>query len=126
MTGSHPTPTELEHYVMGALGVDHCERLEAHCGECDGCAAALAQEARLELAFERVARRSIRSRRGRPVRAAGYGAAGLLAVAAATFLWVGRTSATTAAAGERMGTARRYAVDDAAILDAQNDALDGG
>jgi anti-sigma factor RsiW len=126
MTALHVTPVELELYVLGGLGPADSERLEAHCGGCRACAVALMSEARLELAFEQVAKRSIRSRMLRPVRTAGYAAAGLLAMAAAVVLWVGRAPLPATAAGEGMGTASQHPAADAEILDARNDALDGG
>lgn len=52
----HPSLNDLEHYVMGALDAVAAARVEAHVGECERCAAALAHEASLELAFEQVAR----------------------------------------------------------------------
>ena len=63
-----------------------------------------------------------------PIRPAGLlarGAAGLLAMAAAVALWIGRTPG---ASGEGGVTASvpHHAMDDGAILDALNDALDGG
>ena len=112
----------------GALDPDRIESFEAHCAECDACAAALAGEARLEVAFEQVARRPVRVASSRPLRAAAYGAAGLVAMAAAVVLWFGHspTGATAAAAGEGATPAVHHAMDDGAILDARNDALDGG
>jgi hypothetical protein len=128
MSGRHATVAELELYVLGALDAGRVESFEAHCAECDGCAAALAGEARLELAFERVQKRATRLERARPMRAVAYGAVGMLAMAAAALLWVGHRSIAGAA-----GTASNAAAavghapsEDAAILDARNDALDGG
>jgi anti-sigma factor RsiW len=131
MSGRHATAADLESYVLGALGPDRIESFEAHCAECDACAAALAGEARLEVAFEQVARRPVRvasPRPPHPLRAAAYGAAGLVAMAAAVVLWFGHspTGATAAAAGEGATPAVHHAMDDGAILDARNDALDGG
>jgi hypothetical protein len=126
MSGRCRTAAELELYVMGALDASLVEGFEAHCAECDRCAAALAGEAQLEVAFEQVASRPTRiAATARPVRAVAYGVVGVLAVAAASVLWVGRAPATTAtAAGE--GSPVHHAMDDGAILDARNDALDGG
>ena len=125
MNGHHATATELEAYVLGALDLGRVESFEAHCAECDACAAALAGEARLEVAFETVARRPSRLPVARPLRAAAYGAAGLVAMAAAVLLWFGHSPAT-AATGEGTATAGHNALEDGAILDARNDALDGG
>jgi hypothetical protein len=121
----HATAKELELYVLGALDGARAEAFEAHCASCDACAAALSGEASLEIAFEQVAKRSVRMQAAKPVRAAAYGAVGLLAMAAAVVLWFGHAPV---AAGAGEGTASRaYApMDDAAILDARNDALDGG
>jgi anti-sigma factor RsiW len=136
MSGRHATAADLESYVLGALDPERIESFEAHCAECDACAAALAGEARLEVAFEQVARRPVRVASPRPhplhpLRAAAYGAAGLVAMAAAVVLWFGHspasaTAAAAAAAGEAATPAVHHAMDDGAILDARNDALDGG
>jgi anti-sigma factor RsiW len=129
MTGRHATVAELELYVLGGLDAARVDDFEAHCAECDSCAAALAGEAQLEVAFEQVARRSVsRISMAHPLRVAAYGAAGLLAMAAAMLLWFGHASAGAAAAGAGEGTASmtHHAMDDGAILDSMNDALDGG
>jgi hypothetical protein len=124
----HATAAELELYVMGALDASRVEAFEAHCAECDACAAALSGEARLEMAFEQVQRVSARARVVVPVRAVAYGAAGLVAMAAAMLLWVGHGSLAPASPGAGDGTAAvgHAPMDDGAILDARNDALDGG
>ncbi len=128
MSGRHATPAELELYVMGALDADRSEAFEAHCAACDACAAALSGEASLEMAFEQVGRRAAREKLARPLRAVAYGAAGVLAMAAAALLWIGHTP--TAGAGEGtaggLGNVSHAPMDDGAILDARNDALDGG
>lgn len=126
MSGQHATPAELELYVLGALGDDRVESFEAHCAACDACAAALSGEAKLELAFEQVTRRAVRTRVERPMRAVAYGAAGVLAMAAAVLLWIGHSTPSAAAAGEGTAGISRSPVSDGAILDARNDALDGG
>jgi anti-sigma factor RsiW len=126
MNGRHATAAELEAYVLGALDGGRIESFEAHCAECDACAAALAGEAQLEVAFETIARRPSRLPVARPLRAAAYGAAGLVAMAAAVLLWFGHTPATAATAGDGPAAAAHHAMDDGAILDARNDALDGG
>lgn len=125
MSTRHATSAELELYVLGGLDAARAERVEAHCVECAPCAAALAGEARLETAFEQIAARSVRASMMRPARAATYGAASLLAVAAATAIWVGHAPVGTGA-GEGTASAPHHALDDGAILDARNDALDGG
>jgi hypothetical protein len=122
MSGRHATMAELELYVLGALDADRTEAFETHCAACDTCAAALAGEATLEIAFEQVAKRAARVQVVRPMRAVAYGAAGVLAMAAAALLWIGHTPA----AGEGTAAASHAPMDDGAILDARNDALDGG
>lgn len=147
MSARHRTAAELEAYVMGALGGSAAEELEAHAAECEECAAALAREARMEMAFEQVAKQAA----ARPVvemvararRAAAYGAAGVVAMAAAVLLWVGAGGAavhgvahssngraTGAAVGDPGGEGtpvlQSSGRDGAVILDARNDALDGG
>jgi hypothetical protein len=124
MTGRHATAAELELYVLGALDVGRIEAFEAHCAECDVCASALAGEASLEIAFEQVAKRATRVQTTRPLRAVAYGAAGVLAMAAAALLWIGHTPTT--GAGEGTAAVGHAPMDDGAILDARNDALDGG
>ena len=125
MIGRHATAAEMEAYVMGALEPSRIEAFEAHCAGCEACAAALSGEARLEVAFETVARRPSRLPVARPMRVAMYGAAGLAAMAAAVLLWFGHAPAS-AAAGEGTAAAGHHSMEDGAILDARNDALDGG
>jgi anti-sigma factor RsiW len=137
MSHRHATSAELELYVLGGLDPERAAMVEEHCATCDTCARALAGEARLEVAFEQVARRAehapiIARPRGDeagPVvgglRAAAYGAAGLVAMAAAVLLWFGRAAAT-ATTGEGTAAAAHHSMQDGAILDAKNDALDGG
>ena len=125
MSTEHATSAELELYVLGALSGGQAERVEAHCVHCAACAAALAGEARLETAFEQVAARSARTSAARATRAAAYGAAGLLAMAAAVALWIGHTPGS-AGEGGATASAPHHAMEDGAILDALNDALDGG
>lgn len=129
----HATATELELYVMGALDAGRAQAVEAHCASCDRCSASLAGEASLEIAFEQVAKKASRVAAARPARAVAYGAAGLLAMAAAALLWIGHAPPSSVAAGAAGpgagdGTASvgHSAVQDGAILDARNDALDGG
>jgi hypothetical protein len=137
MNGRHATPAELELYVVGALDAGGVGALEAHCTACEVCGAALAAEAALEMAFERVASRAPAEgtvgsfadglRAAVSFRAAAYGAAGVVAMAAAVLLWFGRTPASAAsAATEGSAAAMHHPMDDGAILDARNDALDGG
>ena len=94
MTGRHATSAELELYVMGALDGGSAEWLEVHAATCEVCASALAHEANLEMAFEQVSKRATRTLG--VLRAAGYGGAGLVAVAAGLLLWIGRGSAPVA------------------------------
>lgn len=123
----HATAAELELYVLGALDADRVESFEAHCAECDACAAALAGEASLEIAFEQVQERASRVQPvRRPMRAVAYGAAGVLAMAAAVLLWIGHGSMASVGVGEGTAAIGHAPLDDGAILDARNDALDGG
>ena len=126
MSAVHATARELEAYVMGALDAPRAEAVESHCAACEQCSAALAGEASLEIAFEQVAKRVSRVPAHRPLRAAAYAAAGVLAMAAAAVLWVGRAPAAAAAAGDGTASVGHSAIQDGAILDARNDALDGG
>jgi ferric-dicitrate binding protein FerR (iron transport regulator) len=128
MSGRHATAGELELYVLGALDAGRVDSFEAHCAVCDTCAAALSGEASLEIAFEQVAARTARGAAVRPWRAVAYGAAGVMAMAAAALLWIGRSSpAVAVGAGEATAAGRRAPMDDGAIIfDARNDALDGG
>jgi anti-sigma factor RsiW len=126
MSHRHATSAELELYVLGGLDPDRAAVVEEHCASCDACARGLAGEARLEVAFEQVARRVERAPVvARPVRAAAYGAAGLVAMAAAVLLWFGRAAATQTT-GDGTAAAAHHSMQDGAILDARNDALDGG
>ena len=136
MSGRHATSAELELWVLGGLDPERAAAVEEHCTSCEACARALAGEARLEVAFEQVAQ-ACPARAGnderapalvaaRPVRAAAYGAAGLVAMAAAVLLWFGRAAATPATSGEGTAAAGHHSMQDGAILDARNDALDGG
>ena len=51
----HASSGDLELYVIGALDPVSAARVEAHVCDCDACAAVLAGEARLEMAFEQIA-----------------------------------------------------------------------
>jgi anti-sigma factor RsiW len=127
MSGRHATAAELELYVLGALDADQVGSFEAHCAACDACAAALSGEASLELSFEQVARRSARAvPAARPLRTVAYGVAGVVAMAATVLLWMGRPAAGVGGAGEGTAAMSHAPLDDGAILDARNDALDGG
>ena len=136
MSHRHATSAELELYVLGGLDPERAAVVEEHCASCDACARGLAGEARLEVAFEQVARAerapvAARRRGGEAVpvlgglRAAAYGAAGLVAMAAAVLLWFGRAAATPTT-GEGTAAAAHHTMQDGAILDARTDALDGG
>jgi anti-sigma factor RsiW len=127
MSTQHATSAELELYVLGALETAHAEKVEAHCAACDRCAAALAGEARLETAFEQVAARSVRPPVARPLRAAGYGVVGLVAMAATFLIWFGHVPGPSPAV-EGTPAAALHPMDDgpSPILDARNDSLDGG
>jgi hypothetical protein len=81
----HPDATELAAFVAGELAGPPLARFEAHVASCDGCAAQLAREARIELALielgsELAAAPAARHRRG--LRAA-VGAVVIAAAAAA-------------------------------------------
>ncbi len=86
----HPHPEAFEHYVLGLLDAGAQGELEAHLGACPACAAALAREARLELALMEVARApvSLKATRARRLRL-GAAAAAVAAAAAAVLLVVG-------------------------------------
>ncbi len=103
MSTLHPVASDLELYVMGALDPATAARIEAHVGECEACAAALAHEARLEMAFEQIAHapetgvRIVAAKRDAAARAAtahrrtvtfACALGGALSIAAAWFLWV--------------------------------------
>ena len=127
MSHRHATSAELELYVLGGLDPERVAVVEEHCASCDACARALAGEARLEVAFEQLAQHAEHAPAVvRPVRAAAYGAAGLVAMAAAVLLWFGRAAATPTTTGEGTAAAAHHSMQDGAILDAKNDALDGG
>ncbi|HEY1697361.1 MAG TPA: hypothetical protein VGG39_34605 [Polyangiaceae bacterium] len=126
MSVRHATARELELYVLGALEGPGAQAVEEHCAACEACSAALAGEARLEVAFEQVAKRSSRVAAVRPMRAVAYAAAGVLAMAAALLVWFGRAPAAVATGGDGAVAVGHSAIQDGAILDARNDALDGG
>jgi anti-sigma factor RsiW len=56
VTDHHPTAHQLERYVIGALDAPDASAVEEHVASCPSCAAALACEARLEVAIREVAR----------------------------------------------------------------------
>ena len=95
----HLAEGDLALYVMGALDAARCDAVELHVMACDVCAEELAREARLEAAFDEVARRAIvrpllagaRIARRRNGRFMG-GVAGALAAAAAIVLMFAQTS----------------------------------
>lgn len=121
----HATPAELELYVLGAMVADRVDSFEAHCAGCEACAARLSDEAKLEMVLEQVSRRAVRVQAIRPARALAYGAAGLVAMAAVVLLWVGHGPGPVGTGGEAASVSRAP-LSDGAILDARNDALDGG
>jgi anti-sigma factor RsiW len=108
MSERHIPSTDLELYVIDGLDPVRAAQVEEHIGRCAACEAALLCEARLELAFEQVARAPISmttrdgsrhpdaqeqaraarksARRAIPVAA---GIVGALAMAAAAVLWLG-------------------------------------
>jgi hypothetical protein len=127
MNMGHPSVNELELYVLGGLDAVRTDALETHVASCHTCAIALRREACLELAFEQVARRTQRAALHRVKRLGAYGGAGIVAVAAAAILWVGRSPGSgAAAAGGPADAVTRAAVDDGAVLDSRSDSSDGG
>ncbi len=129
---AHVRAAELELYVLGALEEPRGMAVETHCAACERCAAQLAREARLEMAFEQVAREHLPKVAGRrapdqatrPLRALAYGTAGLVAMAAAAVLWLGRAPVPVGEGGVAAGG--QASAMDGAALDVQDDALDGG
>lgn len=118
MTDAHLTDERAASYVIGALPSDEACVVEAHVADCEPCAHKLAEEARLELAMELVARSTAAAapvpmtsverplpspppRKARPPvfsrRPLGRGAAisSALAMAAVMLLGVGRASSDT-------------------------------
>lgn len=83
---AHVSQSALEGYVIGAISELECAELEAHVTECESCAARLAREASLELAFTAVAARS--EERPRRVHLIAPAVGATLAMAAAVMLWV--------------------------------------
>ncbi|MDY7229188.1 hypothetical protein [Hyalangium rubrum] len=55
MADPHLSPSDVEHYVLGALDPDAERKLEAHTLECDACARLLQREAQLEEQLREVA-----------------------------------------------------------------------
>jgi anti-sigma factor RsiW len=112
MSERHVPSSDLELYVIDGLDPVRAAQVEEHVGRCAACEAALLSEARLELAFEQVARapisiatregprhleaqaRSIRKSVRRAIPVAG-GIVGALAMAAAAVLWLGPQPAGT-------------------------------
>jgi anti-sigma factor RsiW len=98
MTMPHATASDLGLYVMGALDFADGSRVERHVLECASCAAALAREARLEVALLQIGQRmpapaapAIGTPRQPPPNVAALSAViGVFATAAALLLWVGR------------------------------------
>ncbi len=144
----HVAPADLALYVMGALEGDRGDAVEAHVMACDACAQGLAREARLEAAFDEVARRavahadvrrllpSIATSRvtRRPTRRNGRfmgGVAGALAAAAAIVLMFAETSLADQGGSTAQVRAGAYdgAVGDisgALIGEVRSEKLDGG
>jgi hypothetical protein len=85
----HLSPDDLVGYVMGALDEASSARVETHALRCEGCAARLAAEARLEVSLLEVGAGlepaaqvwSLAERRRRRVQAAAWSAVGVLAAA---------------------------------------------
>jgi anti-sigma factor RsiW len=142
MSEHHIASSDRELYVIGALDPARSAELEAHVAGCPACESALMAEARLELAFEQVARSPLRTRRAvrRGMSFVGAGA-GALAMAAAILLWLvpgagSRSAGSTAGApGAAMGqdpifTGPADASGSTARLDTngirRDDELDGG
>ncbi|MDB4993473.1 MAG: hypothetical protein JWM74_905 [Myxococcaceae bacterium] len=93
--GPHAAPDALASYVLGALSEAAAEKLEAHVYACDACSEALAREARLERAFERMAEDMVPEPTVVPVparilgRGRWGGVVGAVAIAASALLWLG-------------------------------------
>jgi|SRR5215467_8515601 len=110
MSEPHVSSTDLELYVIDALEPVRAAEVERHVASCAACERALMGEARLELAFEQLARPNGHDagrvaalnpkKSARVVRAAPFagGAVGALAMAAAAVLWIA-PAATRHAAG---------------------------
>jgi anti-sigma factor RsiW len=91
MKSPHPTATDFEHYILGALGPEAAARLEAHTLECPVCARRLHQEALLEERLREVARAPrgatvLRPARWHAVRKAAVLVGGLAAAALALLM----------------------------------------
>jgi hypothetical protein len=82
---THLSGEELALYVIDALPAERARAVEHHVGACADCAAALAADARLELALSEVARQPRTNRRWR-IAAATFAAAAAVVVA----LWATR------------------------------------
>ncbi len=93
MKTSHLSRDDLALYVMGALEPEPSAALEQHVAACSACAAALAREARLEVALHEVGA-SLERPRARPTRsirrAAIAALAGAGALAAGYLAWIAR------------------------------------
>jgi hypothetical protein len=55
----HLSASELELFVIGALGNARAAAVEAHVGACERCAAALAREARVEMTLDEIANAAV-------------------------------------------------------------------
>jgi hypothetical protein len=84
---SHLSLADLELFVIDGLDAMRAAEIEAHLVACPACSAALASEARLEIAFEEVARAPVpvvRRRAAVPVSARAQARLGFAVVAAGT------------------------------------------
>jgi anti-sigma factor RsiW len=110
MNPDHVSPDDLALYVMDALSPSSSAAVEAHVTRCPACAAALAREARLEVALHdagaaieaRPPGRRTPGARPRPrLRPATAAFASALALAAGYLLWIARSSHDVVHAAER-------------------------
>jgi len=145
MNAVHASARDLELYVIGALDPASAARVEAHVCDCEACAASLAGEARLEMAFEQIAigldpdrsqvRRAVAKRDAasravvthRRTVTIACALGGALSIAAAWFLWVTPAPQDARALGAPTVDVNADAETTTASLDAMKTAgLDGG
>ena len=115
MNDKHVSPDDLALYVMDALTPSRSAEVEAHLSLCPACAAALAREARLEVALHHAGAALADHRggldaetpvpRSRPrvrlLRATAATFASVVALAAGYLLWIARSPHDVARAAER-------------------------
>jgi len=102
----HPTPAEIEAFVLGIRAAAPGSEFEAHVSSCSECAALLAHEARVELALGSVAASS----KAPPARARRAVMTATIAALAAAAAWaIARAPAPAGAADVAMIEALRRA-----------------